>query len=368
MEDIAVGLREKLSAGAQILSPGSDGYAQATERWSVLDAPSINIVVVPSTENDVAETVKHANSLNIPFSQDGKTAKIGGGTLSKTITHSLWAQEKQTGTLLGPGLSGGHGFLQGRHGLVSDQFVSMNIVLADGELRTIDKESDLWWAMQGAGHNFGIVTSVTSKIYDVEHRDWAYASFPVYIINYSFFYNDPTLDPDNPLIMFFILQEGASVVDSIYTKPFHRLGPLASDAAGVYDLFASATKITPALNGSLFPFEGYSLQGVKAVPNDHTAFPNRAGNLLVSSLLTYAPNSTALDKTAADLGKSLRQILYEGSGQKELYTYVNYAFGDETENNWYEYEQWCHDRLKALKRKYDPLGKFSFYAPIAYIQ
>lgn len=123
-------------------------------------------------------------------------------------------------SLLGPGLGGGHGFLQGRHGLISDQFVSMNIVLADGTIQRIDEESDLWWAMQGAGHNFGIVTSVTSKIYDVEHPDWAYASFilsgdkvedlyenintyigqngnhPVDVINYSFFFNSPDLDPE----------------------------------------------------------------------------------------------------------------------------------------------------------------------------
>lgn len=49
----------------------------------------------------------------------------------------------------------------------------MNIVTADGNLKTIDAKSDLWWAMQGAGHNFGIVTSVTSKIYDVQYTNWA---------------------------------------------------------------------------------------------------------------------------------------------------------------------------------------------------
>ncbi|KAI0804998.1 FAD binding domain protein [Xylaria sp. FL0064] len=459
-QDITADLRERLSDDARILFPGSDGYSKATERWSALDAPSFSIVVVPSTENDVAETVKHANSLNLPFlvvtgghgaittigrlhngieiwlnqlssveiARDGETAKIGGGTLSKTVTDSLWVQGKQTVTggcectsLLGPDLGGGHGFLQGRHGLISDQFVSMNAVLANGELQTIDKESDLWWAMQGAGHNFGIVTSVTSKIYDVQYPDWTYASFvftgdkveglygainkylldngrqPVHILNYSFFFNDPTLAPDNPLIMFYILQGGTNVVDLIYTTPFHELGPLASDAAGgsytdlpawtgnsndalpcqnaglvnlcflrkVYDLFPSAIKAVLALNGSLFLFEGYSLQGVKAIPSDQTAFPNRAGNLLVSPLLTYAPSSPALDKIAADLGESLRQTLFEGSGQKELYTYVNYAFGDETEKNWYGFEQWRHDRLKALKRKYDSLSRFSFYAPIA---
>jgi hypothetical protein len=27
--------------------------------------------------------------------------------------------------------------------------------------------------MKGAGHNFGIVTSLTTKVYDSEHTDWA---------------------------------------------------------------------------------------------------------------------------------------------------------------------------------------------------
>lgn len=75
--------------------------------------------------------------------------------------------------LVGPGLGGGRGFLQGRYGLVTDQFTSMNIVLADGSRKSIDKDSDLWWAMRGAGHNFGIVTSFTLKIYDIQRRDWA---------------------------------------------------------------------------------------------------------------------------------------------------------------------------------------------------
>lgn len=33
----------------------------------------------------------------VEIAQDGTTAKIGGGTLSKTVTDSLWAQGKQTG-------------------------------------------------------------------------------------------------------------------------------------------------------------------------------------------------------------------------------------------------------------------------------
>lgn len=122
---------------------------------------------------------------------------------------------------MGPALGGGHGWLQGHHGLISDQWVSLRVVLADGSIQTINKNSDLWWAMNGAGHNFAIVTSATIKIFDIVHSDWAVETFifsgekveevyaaanehlgndgdqPVDIINWSYWLNDPTADPDN---------------------------------------------------------------------------------------------------------------------------------------------------------------------------
>lgn len=174
---------------------------------------------------------------SVEISKDGKTAKIGGGTISKDVTDQLWEAGKQsvTGTCecvsyLGPALGGGHGWLQGHHGLVADQFVSANIVLADGSLRTIDASSDLWWALKGAGHNFGIVTSVTTKIYDVQHSDWAIDTLlfsgdkveavyqtanehllkngtqSVDLINWSYWLNDPTADPNN--VSIYTLQSG----------------------------------------------------------------------------------------------------------------------------------------------------------------
>ena len=123
-------------------------------------------------------------------------------------------------SFLGPALGGGHGWLQGHHGLVADQFVSMNIVLADGSLQAIDAKSDLWWAMKGAGQNFGIVTSLTSTIYDIQHRNWAINTLifsgdkveavyqaandyllkngtqPADVINWSYWLNIPAVDPN----------------------------------------------------------------------------------------------------------------------------------------------------------------------------
>lgn len=48
-----------------------------------------------------------------------------------------------------------------------------------------------------------------------------------------------------------------------------------------------------------------------------------------------------------------------------MHAYVNYAHGDETLEEVYGYEAWRVARLRALKEKYDPLGRFGFYAPIS---
>ncbi|KAM5349276.1 hypothetical protein ACJ41O_005783 [Fusarium nematophilum] len=462
-------LAKKLSKAAKIYFPGSDEFVQASTRWSVLETPKVNIVVVPGTEKDVAETVKYANKKDIPFlayntahgaittlgrmdhgieiylnqlnsvavSSDGKTVKIGGGTMSKKVTDTLWAAGKQTVTgtcecvsYMGPALGGGHGWLQGHHGIIADQIISMNVVLADGSLKTINKNSDLWWAMKGAGHNFGIVTSVTAKIYDIEHRDWAIETLifsgdqveevyqaandhllrkqPVGVINWSYWLNNPNADPNNPIILFWIIQEGVKTVDTAITKPFHDIGPLSiepvsgdyRDLAGwtgislssppcqkdglvnprfplylesynvtamkkAYSLFASEISGDSPFGNSLFMFEGYSNEGVRAIDSASTAFAFRDDNLLVAPLITYSPAGPELDKKAADLGVGLRQILHEASGKKEMGVYVNYAFGDEAPKQWYGDEAWRQKKLRALKRKYDPEGKFSFFGPVA---
>jgi hypothetical protein len=53
----ADGLGNNLSSTAKIYFPGSTEFNAATARWSVLDEPTVNVVVVPGTENDVVETV-----------------------------------------------------------------------------------------------------------------------------------------------------------------------------------------------------------------------------------------------------------------------------------------------------------------------
>src|SRR4051794_12172046 len=82
--------------------------------------------------------------------------------------------------MVGPALGGGHGFFQGQHGLMTDQIISARIALGNRTIVTVSESSnqDLFWALRGAGHNFGIVTQVTYKVYDVPPGDkWTSESF-----------------------------------------------------------------------------------------------------------------------------------------------------------------------------------------------
>lgn len=77
---------------------------------------------------------------------------------------------------MGPGLGGGYGRYMGFYGLIIDNLLSMNVVLANGSAVSVSESSapDLWWGMRGAGHNFGIVTSFNSKIYKRTVDEWFY--------------------------------------------------------------------------------------------------------------------------------------------------------------------------------------------------
>ena len=74
--------------------------------------------------------------------------------------------------MVGATLGGGVGGLQGIRGLLSDALESVRLVTANGDLITASRteHKDLFWALRGAGANFGIVTSATYKIFDATNN------------------------------------------------------------------------------------------------------------------------------------------------------------------------------------------------------
>jgi FAD/FMN-containing dehydrogenase len=66
-------------------------------------------------------------------------------------------------------LGGGVGWLMGRCGLVCDNTLNYDIVLAGGKRvhANADENQDLFWALKGGGGNFGVVTSITYRMYPI---------------------------------------------------------------------------------------------------------------------------------------------------------------------------------------------------------
>jgi FAD/FMN-containing dehydrogenase len=66
-------------------------------------------------------------------------------------------------------LGGGQSWLGSKHGFAIDNLLSIDIVTADGELHTANatQNQDLFWAIRGAGHNFGVVTSFEYRLHPV---------------------------------------------------------------------------------------------------------------------------------------------------------------------------------------------------------
>ena len=58
-------------------------------------------------------------------------------------------------------LGGGIGWLMGKYGMAIDNLRSVEIVTADGQIRTAsaEVEPDLYWAVRGGGGNFGVTSS-----------------------------------------------------------------------------------------------------------------------------------------------------------------------------------------------------------------
>jgi FAD/FMN-containing dehydrogenase len=66
-------------------------------------------------------------------------------------------------------LGGGMGQLRRKYGLSIDSLLAVEIVTADGQVRTAsaDQNPDLFWAVRGGGGNFGVVTAFEFRLHPV---------------------------------------------------------------------------------------------------------------------------------------------------------------------------------------------------------
>jgi FAD/FMN-containing dehydrogenase len=148
-----------------------------------------------------------------------------------------------------------------------------------------------------------------------------------------------------------------------FTRKMIPIGVQEYDVGAMRRAFEVFGSVPPELRDSVMFTEGYPTNRVKEIDPNSTAYPERASEFLISPLISYSPN-TSLDARADDFNGRIRDALLGGDRSK-LVAYANYARGDESMEEMYGRESWRLEKLRRLKKEYDPQGRFSFFAPIS---
>ncbi|KAF1977347.1 hypothetical protein BU23DRAFT_564869 [Bimuria novae-zelandiae CBS 107.79] len=300
--------------------------------------------------------------------------------------------------------------LQARHGLAVDGLVSARVVLANGTAVTASSTShpDLFWALKGAGHNFGILTSLQLKVYDIQ-SNWTVHAFiystdkleavldvvnavdgnatrPVNLVIAGVSLRILDIDPNNPVVVYTISYEGTEAEAAPYFAYFQAIGPIVVQPATDVDYVSLYTVTQNSLDSiactrnknamgsgaslpvwnttaALFLLENYGMQGVRAVDASSTSLSLEERQYPIIANLTIWWEGIAAKDTADAMayGEQIRQAFFAGlpAGAKK-HTYVNYAVGTEGFNQMYGYDAPRVNKLKALKKRLDPKNRFGY--------
>jgi len=164
-------------------------------------------------------------------------------------------------------LGGGFGFLTPAHGMVVDNLLSVQLVLADGSIVTASKSEnpDLFWASRGAGIGFGVATSFVYQAHEQKNLIWGgLLVFPKTQIHEVLAFGNTPLTEKNgkvfmfvaaaapppalqPALMVGVFYNGTEEQGRAYYEPILKLGPLADMTA-----VAPFPKMNEVLNGPMF--------------------------------------------------------------------------------------------------------------------
>lgn len=115
----------------------------------------------------------------------------------------------------------------------------------------------------------------------------------------------------------------------------------------------------PSSRASVWSIEKFANSVTLSTQDDETAYPWR--NTTIYTFVALQINDDSQDDAINSFGASFQAEMAESSGYDDLRVYINYG-RDEGEEVWYS--EGKLPRLKALKRKYDPMELFSHYNPV----
>ncbi|OAL57120.1 FAD-binding domain-containing protein [Pyrenochaeta sp. DS3sAY3a] len=440
---------------AEVVLP-TDGelYEKSIERWSEHCIKRAAAVIQVKSADDVSATLAQIRKHKIPFTvrggghstsgaasiEDGividlsklrkvtvdsekKTIKAEGGTIWEDVDVAAAKYGLATvgGTVNHTGvggltLGGGYGYLTGKYGLTIDNLVSVDIVLASGEQVTASETShpDLFWAVRGAGQNFGVVTAFTFQGYEQKNPVFAgpLVFLPDKLPQIVEFLNKfhTTNDGNQAIIVAFSapppanapvvltqlffngteeqgkaffadLFELGPVANMAAMVPYEQLNSLLNNAAGfdgrkqfgggafklpldpvfvtkLHEDFNAFALSRDRMNESMMMFETIPYKKVIEVSNEKTSFSNRGDYYNVATMFKWFDPS--LDSEVRTISRNLLKKVSESAADRSkdggVGQYGNYANTDVAANDIFGANV---QRLEDLKHKYDPDNLFS---------
>jgi FAD/FMN-containing dehydrogenase len=195
-------------AECPVLRAGDAGWDDAVLVWNGMVATAPAIVLQPTSAAHVAAAVGFARDQGLLLSikggghnmagtsiaergltldmsrmrdltvdPDARLAHVGSGCLLQDVDRATQAHGLATPLgsfnsevgVAGLTLGGGLGYLTRRFGWAVDSLREVEIVTADGQVRTAsrDENAELFWALRGGGGNFGVVTRFTFRLHEV---------------------------------------------------------------------------------------------------------------------------------------------------------------------------------------------------------
>ncbi|CAB5379238.1 unnamed protein product [Rhizophagus irregularis] len=334
---------------------------------------------------------------------DSEAWKYGLATVGGIVHH--------TG-IGGLSLGGGFGYLTSKHGLTVDNIMGATIVTADGEVRELsaNKNEDLFWAIRGCGINFGVVYEFIFQAHEQKEIVAGFLAFPAEKLdsaveaskawlknrgtdeNITFVIN--RLPPENkPAITFILFSDdpseqvfrkkfsiiyecGEPIFEKVERMPYPKLNMLLDESTDfgdrkavlnaqidyvnissvreAYESFVNFTNENPEAAQTHIEIDLIDSKKIASIPSDSTAFHPRKQFYHV--VIVQRWKTKECDKIVYDWSKSIQSI-FNKDGDKSLY--VNFV--DTTTDQAYNNEEilknvWGknYERLKELKRKYDP--------------
>jgi hypothetical protein len=196
-----------------VFTPGDEGYDAARTPWNLAVDQHPEAVVVAHDAADVAATVRFAAEHGFRVAPQGtghgaaaigdlagtillrttamrgveidpvaRRARVAAGTewqevVAAAARHGLAALHGSSPDVgvVGYTLGGGMGWYARAHGFAANRVTAIELVLADGSFRRVDRANDpeLFWALRGGG-SFGIVTALEFDLLEITqvHAGW----------------------------------------------------------------------------------------------------------------------------------------------------------------------------------------------------